>query len=70
MTIEQAFQQLIETKEYKDISKVNDGVGGKYRTYRMRFNKGELKAGAMVEILITHGYTITANKAVKKSVKK
>lgn len=74
MTIEKAFEQLINTQEYKDICKQRDGVGSKYRTYRTRFNnmlneaKGirELKAGAIVEMLIAHGYTITANRAVKK----
>ena len=66
MTLKEAFKQLAESVEYKDIAKQNNGIGGKYRTYKARYDNDELKAGAMVEILIANGYEIKANKAVKK----
>lgn len=74
MSIVDAFEELIESDEYKNICKQRNGIGGKYRTYRIRFNnivnkktgERELKAGAMVEILIANGYTVTAHKIVSK----
>ncbi|WP_325402804.1 hypothetical protein [Agriterribacter sp.] len=40
-----------------------------YRIYLNRFRKGELKAGAIVELLMANGYEIKANKVVKKGKK-
>jgi len=66
MTLKQAFAQFIESKDYKEASTGRDNFAVKYRTYRSRFNKGELKSGAMVEMLQAHGYEISARKVVKK----
>lgn len=66
MTLQEAFSELIETPGYKDVAKQKNSLGGKYRLYLSRFKKGELKAGAIVEILLAHGYVITANKAERK----
>jgi hypothetical protein len=45
---------------------MQDSKGKKYRVYAGRFNKGELKAGAIVEILLENGYEVKANKVRKK----
>lgn len=66
MTIEEAFKQLAQSTEFKEIAKIKDPKGGKYRSYLSRYNKGELKAGAIVEILIANGYEVKANKVSKK----
>lgn len=66
MTLEQAFEQFVSSEEYKEIAKQNTADGGKYRVYLSRYNRGELKAGAIVEILIANGYTVSADKTVKK----
>lgn len=70
MTIDQAFQQLIETAEFKEIARVKDSKGGKYRSYLSLFKRGQLKVGAIVALLIDHGYEIKANKATRKVPKK
>lgn len=70
MTLEQAFEQLSNSEEFKEISRQKTSEGGKYRSYLSLYQKGELKSGALVGILLNHGYTITANKAVKRKVKK
>lgn len=66
MTLDQAFVELINSTEFKDVSKVKDAIGGKYRSYVSRYNRGLLKSGAIVEILLANGYEVTANKVVKK----
>jgi len=70
MTIEKAFKELIASSEFKDIAKIKDSQGGKYRSYLSLYNKGSLKVGAMVSILILHGYTVSADKTVVKPKKK
>jgi hypothetical protein len=67
MTIEKAFAELIKSEEYKAVAKLQDSQGAKYRIYLKRHADKVLKTGAMVELLIAHGYTISANKAVKKN---
>lgn len=66
MTIEKAFAELTVSDDFKNIAKQNTPIGSKYRVYNRRFNRGELKFGAMAEILRVHGYTISASKTVKK----
>jgi len=66
VTLKEAFSQLINSKEYKDMSKGQESGPKKYRTYISRFNSGELKSGAMVEMLHAHGYEISARRIVKK----
>jgi hypothetical protein len=69
MTLSQAFSQLIESKEFKEVAKKKDSKGGKYRAYLTKFKRGELGPGAMVPILIDHGYEIKANRAKKGNTK-
>ncbi|MBN8860419.1 MAG: hypothetical protein J0H29_18660 [Sphingobacteriales bacterium] len=66
MTLEQAFKEFLTSEEYKGVAKQNTALGGKYRVYLTRYNRGELKSGAIVEILLANGYEVTANKVVKK----
>jgi hypothetical protein len=66
MTLEQAFKEFLVSEEYKEIAKQKTPIGSKYRVYNLRYKRGELKSGAIVEILLANGYEITANKVVKK----
>jgi hypothetical protein len=68
MTINEAFTQLTESASFKEIAKAKDSKGGKYRIYLSRFRAGQLKTGAMVELLIANGYEIKANHVTKKKV--
>lgn len=70
MTVDAAFKKLIETEEFKLAAKQRTSAGSRYRMALKRFKDGQIKTGAMVDLLIAHGYTITANKAVKKPTKK
>lgn len=66
MTLDQAFTQFIKSQDFKDIARQKDTLGGKYRVYLLRFNKGELKSGAIVDVLLANGYEISAKKVVRK----
>ena len=66
MTLEQAFKEFLTSEEYIEVAKQNTALGGKYRVYLTRYNRSELKSGAIVEILLANGYEVTANKAMKK----
>ena len=66
MTLNEAFIELSNSSGYKEIAKTKNSKGGKYRAWLTRFRKGELKSGAMVEILISNGYEVKANKVIKK----
>ena len=65
MTLKEAFAQLILTEDYRTKSKPQGSDGRKYRMYASRFKKGELKSGAIVEMLLANGYEIKANKVRK-----
>lgn len=65
MTIIKAFDEFIMSVDFKNIARINDSLGSKYRVYLGRFKKGILKTGAMVEILLENGYEISANRAKK-----
>ena len=67
MTLNQAFEQLIQTPKYKEKAKAKDSEGGKYRVWMARYKQGVLKPGVITEILIAHGYEIKANKVTKKN---
>ncbi|HTN08862.1 hypothetical protein [Agriterribacter sp.] len=69
MTLEEAFIDFTESEEFKEIAKKKDSFGSKYRIYLNRFRRGELKSGAIVELLMANGYEIRANKVVKKARK-
>jgi hypothetical protein len=66
MTLNEALIQFSESDEFKSIAKKNDGIGNKYRMYLSRFRAGQLKTGAIVELLIANGYEIKANKVARK----
>jgi hypothetical protein len=70
MTILEAFEELLTSEEYKRLAVGTGSKAGKYRLYISRHKKNSLGVGAMVELLIAHDYTITANKTVKKLPKK
>jgi hypothetical protein len=41
--------------EFKNLAKQKNAIGGKYRMFLTRYNKGELKNGAAFDFLIEHG---------------
>lgn len=62
MTIQEAFEQLMNGLEYSTIAKKKDSEGSKYRVMRSRFRNGKLKALAMVEMLLDYGYVVNVKK--------
>ena len=62
MTIEEAFEMVISSASFKDTAKVKDKKGGHYRLLRSRYNRGKLKYGAMVDILIEFDYKVSIKK--------
>lgn len=66
MTLNEAFIDFTQSEHYKETVKQSNSLGGKYRGYLSRFNSGALKSGAIVELLLANGYTITAGKVEKK----
>jgi len=66
MTLQEAFIQFTESENYKEVAKLNNAKGAKYRIYLSRFQADKLRSGAIVELLIANGYEIRANKARKK----
>ena len=66
MTIQEAFMHFTETDRFKEMARKKDSYGGKLRVYLKRFKEGDLKSGAIVELLLANGYEIKANKVTKK----
>ena len=66
MTIQEAFNSLVASDAFKNICKEKAGFGNKCRVYLSRFNSGNLGTGAMVEILLLFGYTVTVKGTAKK----
>jgi len=66
MTLTEAFKEFLESTAFKEVAKQKNTLGNKYRVYLMRFRNGELKAGAITELLLANGYEVKANKATKK----
>ncbi|MGN6530153.1 MAG: hypothetical protein ACTHK0_00185 [Ginsengibacter sp.] len=66
MTLHEAFEQLTVSSDFKTIAKEKNGRVGKYLLYLSMFKSGELKNGAITELLIAHGYEVSAKKAKKK----
>ncbi len=58
MTLQEAMSELLNSSSFADIAKQKNNKGSKYRVMRSRFNKGELDALAMVNLLIEHDYII------------
>lgn len=69
MSLSEAFDELISSEDFKNIAKAKDSIGGKYRMYLSRYQAGELKTGAIVDLLIAHGYVVTARKESYTAVK-
>jgi len=67
MTLEEAFIDLTNSDQFREQAKLKNTLGGKYRQYLSRFKKGKLKSGAIVELLLANGYTITAGRVEKKN---
>jgi hypothetical protein len=70
MTLDEAFIDFTQSDTYREIAKQNNSLGGKFRGYLSRFNTDKLKSGAIVEILMANGYTVTADKLVTKNTKR
>lgn len=66
MTINEAFDEFLESDAFKDIAKGKDALGSKYRVYLRRYKRDELKTGAIVELLLANGYEVKANRVRKK----
>lgn len=62
MTIIEAFEQVMATASFKDIAKQKNTKGSHYRMHRSRYNRGILKYGAMVDVLLEHGYKVSVKK--------
>ncbi len=62
MTIIEAFEQVMATAGFRDIAKQKNTKGSHYRMLRTRYNRETLKHGAMVDILLEHGYKVTVKK--------
>ena len=63
MKISEAFEQLMATSVFCNIAKKkNDKDGSYYRMCRTRFNRGTIKNGAMVDLLIKHDYKVSVKK--------
>ena len=67
MTLTEAFNEFTKSDKFKEIAKQKDSLGGKYRVYLTRFRTGQLKAGAIAELLLANGYEIRANRVTKKT---
>jgi hypothetical protein len=64
MTITESFEQVMATAAFRDIAKLkNDKKGSYYRMLRTRYNRDTLKHGAMVDILLEHGYKVNVKKS-------
>jgi len=66
MTLQEAFIHFTESSDFKDVAKLDNAQGAKYRIYLSRFKADKLRSGAIVELLIANGYEIKANKVTKK----
>lgn len=61
-TITKAFEELMQSSSFKAIAKEKSSKGSHYRMMKSRYNRDTLKYGAMVDLLIEHGYTVTVKK--------
>jgi hypothetical protein len=70
MTLTEAFIQFTESSSFKEVAKLDNAQGAKFRIYLARFKADKLRSGAIVELLIANGYEIKANKVTKKGASK
>lgn len=62
MTITEAFEQLLATSAFKEIAKEKNTKGSHYRMLKSRYRHDKLKYGAMVDVLLEHGYKVSVKK--------
>lgn len=62
MELNEAIEMLINSDAFKAKAKQKNAEGGKYRMFLTRYNKGELKTGAAIDLLIEHGYRLDIKK--------
>lgn len=66
MTLDEAFEELMNSEDFKEQLKQRNSAGGKLRSYISRYRSGNLTTGSVVDILLANGYTISATKDVRK----
>ena len=57
MSLNEAAEHFINSKVFKELAKDRE-MGSHFRIFKMRFEKGELKEGAIIKMLEEHGYSI------------
>jgi hypothetical protein len=58
MDISKAVEHLVNSETFKKEAKQRTSKGAKYRMFLKRFNDGELKNGAAIDMLLEHGYHV------------
>lgn len=66
MEIDKALQNLIQSKEFKELAKEKNADGGKLRMFRTRYQRGEVSTGAAVSLLEKFGYGIEIKPSTTK----
>ena len=56
MTIKEAIKKLLDSDKFQEDSRTD----ARLRVFRQRYNAGEIKNGAAVNLLINYGYKIEA----------
>lgn len=59
MTVQQAFEEFLNSSTYANRSKQRDSEGSKYRVMKLRYNRDELDYLAMINLLVKEGYTVS-----------
>ena len=62
MTIEEALKHLIASEAFKHEAKQKDKRGSSLRKWLSRYNKGELRTGGAVDLLLEFGYKVVVKK--------
>jgi hypothetical protein len=62
MNLKQALEHLVNSEGFKNEAKEKTSKGAKYRMFLKRYNDGELKNGAAIDMLLEHGYEIDIKK--------
>ncbi len=67
MTIQEAFSQFIQTKNYKAKSNIQDKNGQRYRQTKSRFLRGKAKLDTLISILIENDYKVEVSQIKKNT---
>lgn len=62
MTIHEAVAHLVVSGSFKEAAKGKNNKGAKHRMFLKRFNDGQLKNGAAIDMLLEHGYEVRIGK--------